>query len=151
MTDAPEGSTPPSDEDLAAIGDKDAIFEVQEGWEPRYGKHTTLNPVQGDDGSPKLAPGKVRDADPGHGWRGVRATGSGDIQPMLIRTERGEELDLTRLPDGDPDTAALLASAQTFGPIGTYVSFEAGSLDQQGLGLPIFQLGGFKRDRKSVV
>ena len=33
----------------------------------------------------------------------------------LIHSERGEELDLTALPDGDPDTAALLANAQTFG------------------------------------
>ena len=33
----------------------------------------------------------------------------------LIRQETGEELDLTKLPDGDPDTARLLADAQTFG------------------------------------
>jgi DNA polymerase-3 subunit alpha len=33
----------------------------------------------------------------------------------LIREERGEELDLMALPDGDPDTAALLAEGQTFG------------------------------------
>lgn len=33
----------------------------------------------------------------------------------LIRQETGEEIDLTKLPDGDPDTARLLADAQTFG------------------------------------
>ncbi|RLT28538.1 MAG: DNA polymerase III subunit alpha [Chloroflexi bacterium] len=33
----------------------------------------------------------------------------------LIRSERGEDLDLTALPDADPDTAELLAKAQTFG------------------------------------
>ena len=33
----------------------------------------------------------------------------------LIREQRGEELDLTALPDGDEATAALLADAETFG------------------------------------
>ncbi|MSQ42064.1 MAG: DNA polymerase III subunit alpha [Dehalococcoidia bacterium] len=34
---------------------------------------------------------------------------------QLIRERRGEALDLLALPDGDPDTAALLAAAETFG------------------------------------
>ncbi|MSP22554.1 MAG: DNA polymerase III subunit alpha [Dehalococcoidia bacterium] len=33
----------------------------------------------------------------------------------LIREERGDDLDLMTLPDGDPATAALLAEGQTFG------------------------------------
>ncbi|MEZ4501868.1 MAG: DNA polymerase III subunit alpha [Dehalococcoidia bacterium] len=33
----------------------------------------------------------------------------------LIREERGEDLDLMALPDGDPDAAAIFADGQTFG------------------------------------
>lgn len=52
--------------------------------------------------------------------------------------------------EGIPGTDGLrseinLASAATFGPIGTYISFEGGAIDQDAIGLPIFQLGGFKR------
>jgi NTE family protein len=38
-----------------------------------------------------------------------------------------------------------LSSANTWGPVGAFFKFEAGDIDQQADGLPIFQLGGFKR------